>query len=62
MCVISRVKYKDLTVGNGGLDRLFIDKDGLFGGIVIAFDSDVGVIVVTGLDGCDKLCSGAWNV
>lgn len=52
---------KGLTVGKGGLDRLFMDSEGLLGGIT-DFISPVGVTVVTGLAGCDKLCSGAWNV
>lgn len=49
-------------VGSGGLDKLFIDNDGLLGGIVFVLVSLVGVIEVTGLAGCDRLCSGAWNV
>ena len=44
-------------VGNGGLDCDFVDEAGLDGGAVSeAFPE------LTGLAGCDKLCSGAWNV
>lgn len=56
-----KMKSGWLTVGSGGFDTDLIEDDGLFGGIVFVAVS-VELLEVIGLAGCDKLCSGAWNV
>ena len=59
---LARSKKFWLTVGSGGLFGLdLIEVVGLLGGKVLLLLS-VGVIDVTGLTGCERLCSGAWNV
>lgn len=48
------------TIGKGGLERDLIDAAGLLGGTI--FDVVSVGVEVTGLAGCDRVCSGAWNV
>lgn len=47
-------------IGKGGLERDLIDAAGLLGGTI--FDVVSVGVEVTGLAGCDRVCSGAWNV
>lgn len=53
-----------LTVGRGGLPwNDLTDSAGLCGAPVVGvLSAVVGVVLVTGLAGCERLWSGAWNV